>query len=125
MIVAKILIVDDEKDICEIVGEYVREISAGAEIVLKHDGLDGFMESGQTDFDLIITDMKMPFLNGKDMILAIRTKSAKNIDTPIIMLSGFLNKETISKLEGNGIFCLNKPIDHPELQKLIQNCLNS
>lgn len=122
---AKILIVDDEKDICEIVGDYVKEISQGAEIFQKHDGLDGFMECTQTDFDLIITDMKMPFLNGKDMILAIRTKSSKNNSTPIIMLSGFLNKETIAKLEGNGIFCLNKPIDHPELQKLIQSCLNS
>lgn len=107
----KILVVDDEEDICEIVGDYIGDIVEGAHITSAHDGLEGFIASKGQKFDLIVTDMKMPFLNGKDFILAVRSKENQNTETPFIMLSGFLNSETISRLEEKGIICLSKPIN--------------
>lgn len=121
---SKVLIVDDEKDICEIVKEYVVEIVPSAQVATVHDGLDGFLACSKEPYDLVITDMKMPFLNGKDFILAMRTKENKNNATPVIMLSGFLNAETISRLEEKGIICLSKPINSEAFTQAVKKALN-
>ena len=121
---SKILVVDDESDICEIVGDYLRDIVDGAHVTSAQDGLDGFIESKNQKFDLIVTDMKMPFLNGKDFILAVRTKENLNAETPFIMLSGFLNSETVSRLEEKGIICLSKPIDLDGFSAAVKRALS-
>lgn len=119
----KILVVDDEVDICEIVSDYLGDIVEGANITTAQDGLDAFIYCREQKFDLIVTDMKMPFVNGKDFILAVRSKENLNVETSFLMLSGFLNRETVTRLEEKGIICLSKPISLEGFSEAVKRAL--
>ncbi len=91
---ARILLVDDNsfglaarKSVLEELG-YMIVTAAGAHEALEH--LSG------AQFDLIVTDYKMPGMNGLELISNIR---AQQIDVPIIVLSGFA--DTLGLNEGN------------------------
>lgn len=59
---ARILVVDDEVDIAEILRDIL--ITAGHRITLTHNGLDALRRLDAEPFDLVLTDLKMPGLDG-------------------------------------------------------------
>lgn len=78
----KILIADDEKDICEVVTKIVERNHH--ECVSVHDGID-VVETFQAEQpDLVILDVMMPYKNGFDLCREIRDINQK---VPILMLS--------------------------------------
>ena len=88
----KILIVDDEKEICDLVGIYLK--NEGYEVFKAENGLEALEILKTSSIDLIILDIMMPKLNGIDTCLKIREE--KNI--PIIMLSA--KSEDMDKILG-------------------------
>lgn len=78
---AKLLIVDDERKIREVVKEYAE--FDGHEIDQAQDGMEAIQMAKQKDYDLIILDIMMPRLDGYSACKEIR--KVKN--TPVIMLS--------------------------------------
>lgn len=89
---AKILIVDDELKIREVVREYA--LINGYEVVEASDGLEAIEKVEKEDFDCIILDVMMPRLDGFSACKQIR--KIKSI--PIIMLSA--RQEEYDKLFG-------------------------
>lgn len=77
----KILVVDDEEKIREVIKEYAR--FDGYDVKEAIDGMDAIDKCKEEDFDIIIMDVMMPKLDGFSAIKEIRKK--KNI--PVIMLS--------------------------------------
>ena len=77
----KILIVEDEASIAEVVSAYARR--EGYETVLAPDGLEALEILGRDDIDLVILDLMLPKLNGEEVCRRIREKSS----VPIIMLT--------------------------------------
>lgn len=77
----KILIVDDEEMIREVLKEYLQ--AEGHEVVEAIDGVDAVEKCRGTDYDLLIMDVMMPRLDGLSAVKEIR----KNKDVPVIMLS--------------------------------------
>lgn len=88
---SKVLIIDDEKDIQEIIANLITSYFTDSIVV---NGLDGFIAAQKQQFDLIITDHKMPFMTGAVLAVALRTRENSNKETPIIMLSEFINRIT-------------------------------
>ena len=78
---AKLLVVDDEFRIREIIRKYAE--FEGHTIVESSDGMDAIKKALEEDFDMIIMDVMMPELNGFSACSEIR----KHKNTPIIMLS--------------------------------------
>ena len=78
---AKLLVVDDEEKIREMIKRYAR--FEGYEVEESSDGFDAVERCEREDFDLIIMDVMMPDLDGFSAVKAIRR--FKN--TPVIMLS--------------------------------------
>ncbi|MCP4914874.1 MAG: response regulator [Oligoflexia bacterium] len=118
----KVLIVDDEKGILVALQELIME-NFPAEVVKADNGLDGFLRAQKEKYDLIITDHKMPFMLGSAMIVAIRTKENKNKETPIIMLSGYLNDVIKSQLQLGRIEFVAKPFAEADFISLLQTFL--
>ncbi|AND86188.1 Response regulator (CheY-like receiver domain and HTH-type DNA-binding domain) [Clostridium tyrobutyricum DIVETGP] len=90
--IGKILIVDDDENICEVIKMYVE--SAGYEVNVTHDG-----KSAQDIFltykpDLVLLDIMLPNVDGIDVLKWIR----KDFDTPVIMLTA--KGETFDKVLG-------------------------
>ncbi len=89
---AKILIVDDEKGIRDVLREYL-ELD-GYEIGEALDGMDAIKQAKAGDYDIIIMDVMMPKLDGYSAVKEIR----KEKDVPVIMLSA--RSEEYDKLFG-------------------------
>ncbi|MBQ7152139.1 MAG: response regulator transcription factor [Synergistaceae bacterium] len=77
----KILIVDDEPSIAEVVSAYAKRY--GYETLIASDGLEALEIFEREDIDLIVLDLMLPKLNGEEVCRAIREKSS----IPIIMLT--------------------------------------
>ena len=88
----KILIVDDEEKIIEVLKEYA--LFEGFSVETASNGLEAINKALADNFDCIIIDIMMPFMNGFDAVREI--KKAKN--TPILMVSA--RSEEYDKLLG-------------------------
>ena len=106
----KILVVDDEKEIRDLIGIYLR--NEGYEVVLAGNGQEALSKLVEENFHLIILDIMMPYVNGIDACLKIR--ETNNI--PIIMLSA--KTEDMDKILGLSVGAddyLAKPFNPLEL----------
>lgn len=81
----KILVVDDSSTIRKMVSltlKKAKHISVTAE-----DGVDGFKKAEQEAFDLIITDINMPRLDGLQLCKQLRKRAGPNQNSPIVVLT--------------------------------------
>lgn len=78
---AKLLIVDDEEKIREVLREYAE--FEGHQVFEACDGMEAVMKVRESDFDMIIIDVMMPKLDGFSAVKEIK----KTKDIPVIMIS--------------------------------------
>jgi CheY-like chemotaxis protein len=78
-----ILLADDDPILREIAGEYLRQ--AGFTVTLAVDGSEALKAAKAVAFDLIITDMVMPNLDGIELLQALKSTSPA---TPVVGISG-------------------------------------
>jgi two-component system, OmpR family, alkaline phosphatase synthesis response regulator PhoP len=109
----KILIIDDEPDICEFISYNLTH--TGYEVFVSHDGKNGYEMAKKTNPDLIILDIMMPELNGFETCSLIKkTPSLKNsILVLFSALSENYTKNTGFELGADYYLC--KPIKMKEL----------
>ena len=85
----KILFVEDEKDIIDIISDTLFRLDVKFELASNgKEGLEKLYKN--PDINLIVTDINMPIMNGLDMLKAIRDK---NIITTCIVMSAHTEKE--------------------------------
>lgn len=89
---AKILIVDDERDIAELISDVL--VDEGYETVIKNDGISAIETVKNENFDLIILDIMMPGMSGVEVCNKIR----ETISSPIIFVSA--KNQIIDKVLG-------------------------
>ncbi len=77
----RLLIVDDDRDLCQLVGQYLE--ADGFTISAVHTGLQGERAALSRDFQLIILDVMLPDRKGFDVLREIR----KTLTTPVLMLT--------------------------------------
>ncbi len=92
MPLGKILIVDDDKNICELLRLYMEKEEY--EVVLSHNGEDAVNKFNVTNPDLVLLDIMLPGQDGWQVCREIRKKS----DAPIIMITA--KGETFDKVLG-------------------------
>ena len=77
----KILVVDDEQRIRDLIGQYL--MVEGYDVEYAKDGIDALTKISKGDIDLVILDVMMPFMDGFEVCRTIR----KNSIVPIIMIT--------------------------------------
>ena len=77
----KILIIDDDSELCELVGEFLT--IEGFAVAAVHDGAEGVKRVLAEEFSLIVLDVMLPSLNGFEVLRRIRATKR----TPIVMLT--------------------------------------
>jgi serine/threonine protein kinase len=95
--VASILVVEDD-DVVRLMLEEVLA-SEGYQVVAARDGVEALLTLGSRRFDLILSDVQMPLLDG---ILLMRALSEKGLTTPVFFLSGALQEESAAELSDLG-----------------------
>src|SRR3989338_1192251 len=95
----KILIVDDEELVLKSIDRLLKK--AGYEVVVARNGTHAVEEVKKSDFDLIVSDIRMPGVDWVQMIKEIRalldTQGRKKI--PEIFITGYANEETSKQAE--------------------------
>ena len=114
----KILIIDDDEDLCELVGEYLTV--EGFEVATAHDGTEGLAQALDSDPDLIILDVMLPSKNGFDVLRELRETSS----IPVLMLTARgEDMERIVGLEIGADDYMPKPFNPRELVARIRAIL--
>src|SRR5471030_2809271 len=78
-----ILVVEDNRNISEMVGEYLE--SKGFGVDYASDGVDGFRLANENSYDAIILDLMMPRMDGLEVCRKLREETKKA--TPVLMLT--------------------------------------
>ncbi len=89
---SKLLLVDDDQDLCALLKEYME--TEGFDVSLAHNGSDGVKMVTNNDFDAIVLDVMMPIMSGLDALRKIRDIS----QVPVVMLTA--KGETVDRIVG-------------------------
>ena len=117
----KILIVEDERDIADLVGFNLER--AGYSVLKAHDGITGAELAVHERPDLVILDLMLPGKDGYGVFKEIR-RDSRSRDIPVIMLTARAQTEDrIQGLEAGADDYLTKPFSPKELMLRVQAVL--
>ncbi|WP_107040232.1 sigma-54-dependent transcriptional regulator [Brumimicrobium mesophilum] len=113
----KILVIDDEKSIRRALKEILE--FEDFEVDEAEDGKQGFDMATNQYYDLIFCDIKMPKMDGMEVLAALQKEK---VDSPVIMISGHGNIETAVEAIKLGAFdFIEKPLDLNRILVTIRN----
>ncbi len=120
---AKILLVDDEPDVVEMV-QHRLELS-GCEVITSANGKEGLERATNERPDLIVLDINMPVMNGLEMLEHLRSNPGLR-STPVIMCTTSGRTQNITRAMSFNISgYVTKPFDCTELMRKIVGVLES
>ncbi len=112
----QILIAEDDKNLSRSLDTWLT--LEGFQVVVVYNGEEALHKLLQSHYDLLITDIAMPHLNGLELISRIRSIMPA---LPILVVSGKLNQELVAKLRQGGVgHILSKPIKPVQFRKVIE-----
>lgn len=107
---ANILIIDDDKELCELLETYLSE--EGFSVSSVHDGIQGLKAVTENTYALVILDVMLPGIDGFRLLKEIRKKK----DVPVFMLTARADdKDIITGMETGADDYLSKPYNPREL----------
>ena len=111
----RILIVDDERVVRQVITDMLSEL--GHESITAESGLEGLGTFRKERFDLVLTDLGMPGMNGLQLARLMRSIDDQ---TPIVLLTGWGDTIDEEEAKRHGIWkVISKPVRMDELRDLI------
>lgn len=107
-----VLIIEDDVDFAKALGDSLK--SAGYQIVTSNRPNEAMVKLHRQKFACILVDLQLESYSGLKVIQQVRHPMAKdtlNHDTPILLMSGALNSETIRATAGKVQAVMAKPFD--------------
>jgi|YNPBryulayer2012_1023412.scaffolds.fasta_scaffold07583_2 DNA-binding NtrC family response regulator len=112
----RILVVDDDRAILEDISEAL--VPGGYEVVAEENPLVALEKLDEGEFDVVITDIRMPEMNGIELLKRVREKKAA---LPVIVMTAYGDVETaIACVNNHAYGFLAKPLDFSDLLAMIQ-----
>ncbi|MBN2718563.1 MAG: sigma-54-dependent Fis family transcriptional regulator [Deltaproteobacteria bacterium] len=122
MVAARILVIDDEKNIRKTLGLVLE--GEGYEVAAFGTAQDGLSYLEREGADLIILDIKLPGMSGVETLSKIRTSNTDYTDIPIIMISGHASlAEAVETVKLGATDFFEKPLDRDQILIRVANCL--
>jgi len=118
---ARILVLDDERHIAELLSEMLRLLGHDPTPCLSPVQALRALETGP--FDLILSDFRMPVMNGQEFYLRVRERDPKLAARIIFLTGDVVNEETHGFLMSSGNMHLAKPFQLPALEAVIHEVL--
>ena len=119
MSIPRILVVDDERIVCESCQRILEDDGYEVEVALS--GQEAFEKMKGNPFDIVITDLKMPTIDGMDVLKHCRKEYPEAV---IIMITGFSTVETAVGAMKLGAFdYIPKPFNPDEVSIVVKKAL--
>ena len=119
----KILIIDDEEPILELLRELL--MNQGYQVETARDGESGLRQAQQDHYDLIVCDWKIPGLNGQQIYERLRESKLEATQHFIFITGDVLSQKAEQFLNEHGTTCLLKPFAIEEFRAIVRKMLNS
>lgn len=118
----KILIIEDEAAIRRVLTKILSEESDTYQVEEAEDGLSGVEKIKNEDYDLVLCDIKMPKMDGVEVLEAVKKIKP---EIPMVMISGHGDLETAVNTMRLGAFdYISKPPDLNRLLNTVRNALD-
>ena len=116
----KLLIVDDEPDMLKLLSMIIRE-KTPYETATTNNPIEALEMAKKGGFDLVITDLKMPGLDGMDLLDAIKRT---NEDLPVIVITAYGTVESaLETMRKGGFDYITKPFKKEQILYTIDKAL--
>jgi len=117
----RILFVDDEVLVLEGLQRMLRPLRVEWDMVFVDSGIKALQLMGQSPFDVIISDMRMPGMNGAELLAEVLKRFPKTVR---LVLSGYADRDLILKCVGSTHQYLSKPCRPEELKAAVTRASN-
>lgn len=101
----RILVVEDDPDVLSMIVRHLEFI--GYEIITAGDGMEGLKRLESGGFDLVITDIVMPYVSGVGVVSALKKKRP---EIPVIAITGYGKEPEAAAMEQKADLVLAKPV---------------
>lgn len=113
----EILVVDDEADTLEACSQVLRR--AGCRVTTTSDVHQALALVQESEFDVLIADLKMPKMDGLQLLKAVRRVDP---DLPVVMITGYATVETaVESIKAGAVDYIPKPFEPDQLRQVIRN----
>lgn len=117
----KVLLVEDDKNLCFILRSSLEQMIGGYQVTVATNGREGLEALGREAFDVVVSDVEMPVMDGKEMTHAIRERHP---NLAIILITGLTTaRDVINGYQSGADFYIKKPFLPEELDAHIQAIL--
>ena len=115
----KILVVDDEQGLRDVLSIMLKR--AGYAVTMATDGEEAIELVNKEIFDLVITDLRMPKVDGMEVLRAVKSTSP---ETVVLIITAFASADSAVEAMKQGAYdYLTKPFQVDEVQLIIRNAL--
>jgi CheY-like chemotaxis protein len=119
----RILIVDDDEAVLFVLEEILSKLREGYQVVGSNSGREAIEQLTQVHYDLIVTDLKMPDMDGIQLTEAIREKSP---GTVVVWLTAYGCEKVREEATRLGVQrCINKPVRTSQIVQAVRAGLKS
>lgn len=121
ILIMRILVIEDEKGIADVIANKLRQAEYVVDVC--YDGLDGYYDARSGVYDLIILDIMLPNMDGREILEKLRQEK---VASKIIMLTALATtRDKINGLENGADDYLTKPFHLDELLARVKVQLRS
>jgi DNA-binding response OmpR family regulator len=113
-----ILVIEDDLDVLSVIRKHLD--FQGYEIIVATDGMEGLKKLESGGYDLVITDIVMPYVSGVGVVTALKKKWP---EIPVIAITGFGKEPEAAAMEKQADLVLAKPVKMAALVKQIEELL--
>jgi CheY-like chemotaxis protein len=119
----RILVVDDDATVLFVLHDILAKLGQGYETVTCSSGSDALLEFEKTPFDLVMTDLRMPGMDGIELTQMIRNLVP---GAAVIWLTAFGSTEAGQEVKRLRVCrCLDKPVEAAEILRIVRQALES
>ena len=115
-----ILIIEDDQDVLFSFVKYLQML--GYDILVAEDGMEGLKKIEAGGYDLVITDIVMPFISGVGVVTTLKKQKP---EIPVIAITGYGKEPESAAMEKKADLVLAKPVKMSVLKDHIANLLKT
>ncbi|GGE04441.1 acetoacetate metabolism regulatory protein AtoC [Aureimonas endophytica] len=114
-----ILIVDDEERLLDVLGGMLEGL--GYQVLAAASAPDALVQLGRETVDLVLTDLRMPGMSGRDLLAEIRRLHPI---LPVVVMTAFTTlRDAVQMIKEGAFDYIGKPIEFDELEAAVANAL--
>lgn len=116
-----ILIVDDDSAFLAVFAEGLKLMEDGLNVYTAENGEQAVAIVRTAPVDLIITDLRMPVMGGRELLLWM---AKYHPAVPVIVMSAYADMGTVMELEAQGSYFFDKPLDFNDMVGTVRSILS-